>query len=330
MTKKYNVAVVGASGVVGKETLEILAERKFPINKIFAIASDQSLGKKVSFGEKSLHIDMIDDINWDEVDIIFSAAGSKVTNIIKNKNLSKAIIIDKTSAYRLDEQVPLVVPEVNSDDIGFFKKKNIISNPNCCVIPLALTLQPLSKIYPIKRVVISTYQSVSGAGKNAMEALYNQTKKKFVYTEDEEQEEQNYAFNVIAKIGQIEDNGYTIEENKIIKELQRILGDKIQITATSVRVPVFVGHSFSVNVEFADNVRIDYIQDALKQHPWIMVQDEHVEPIDISGTDQVFVSRVRKDTSCSNAINMWVVSDNLRRGAALNSVHIAEKLIKLL
>jgi len=330
MTKKYNVAVVGASGVVGKETLEILAERKFPINKIFAIASDNSLGKKVSFGDESLHIDMMDDINWDEIDIIFTAAGSKVTNTITNRNLSKAIIIDKTSAYRLDEQVPLIVPEVNSDDIGFYKKKNIISNPNCCVIPLSLTLQPLSKVCPIKRVVISTYQSVSGAGKNAMEALYNQTRKKFVYTEDEEQNEQNYAFNVIAKIGPIEDNGYTGEENKIIKELQRILGDKIQITATSVRVPVFVGHSFSVNVEFADTVKINDIKDSLKQNPWIVLQDEHVEPADVSGTDHVFVSRLRKDTSHPNAINMWVVSDNLRRGAALNSVQIAEKLISML
>lgn len=330
MTRKYNVAVVGASGVVGKETLEILAERKFPINKIFAIASDRSLGKKISFGDESLHIDMMDDIDWDEIDIIFTAAGSKVTNVITNKNLSKAIIIDKTSAYRLDEEVPLVVPEVNADNIGFYKKKNIISNPNCCVIPLALTLEPLSKVCPIKRVVISTYQSVSGAGKDAMEALYNQTRKKFVYTEDEEQEEQNYAFNVIAKIGPIEDNGYTGEENKIIKELQRILGDKIQITATSVRVPVFVGHSFSVNVEFTDNVRINDLKDALNQNSWIVLQDEHVEPLDASGTDHVFVSRLRKDTSCPNAVNMWVVSDNLRRGAALNSVQIAERLIGLL
>lgn len=330
MTRKYNVAVVGASGAVGKETLEILAERKFPINKIFAIASDRSLGKKVSFGDESLHIDMMDDVDWNKIDIIFTAAGSKLTNIITGKNLSKAVIIDKTSAYRLDEKVPLVVPEVNSDDIGFYKNKNIISNPNCCVIPLALTLEPLSKICPIKRVVISTYQSISGAGKNAMEALYNQTRKKFVYTEDEDQEEQNYAFNVIAKIGSIEDNLYTSEENKIIKELQRILGDQIQITVTSVRVPVFVGHSFSVNVEFAHNININNLKSALKQNAWIVLQDEHVEPIDASGTDHVFVSRLRKDTSCLNAINMWVVSDNLRRGAALNSVQIAERLIGLL
>jgi aspartate-semialdehyde dehydrogenase len=332
MTKKYNIAVVGATGVAGKETIQILAERNFPIAKIFAIASDDSLGKKINFGNNNLTVDRIDDIGWSDIDIIFSSAGSEVTKLLVNKISKKSIVIDKTSLYRLDKKVPLIVPEVNKTDIKFYTEKNIISNPNCCVIPLALSLKPLDNFNKIKRVIVSTYQSMSGAGKKGMEALYEQTKKKFVYLEDEEEidENENFAFNIVPKIGVLDDNGYTDEENKIILELNRILGDDIKITATSVRVPVFIGHAFSVNVEFEESFSILEIENILNNAPGVTLTQDPVTPAEASGLDGVFVSRLRQDYSTLNALNMWIVTDNLRKGAALNAVQIAENLISLL
>jgi aspartate-semialdehyde dehydrogenase len=347
MQKKYNIAVIGATGVVGRETLEILADRKFPINKILAIASEESLGKKVSFGDESVYVDLLEDVNWSEIDIIFSSAGSEVTKLFIDKCALNTIVIDKTSLFRLDPDVPLIVPEINSEDIGFYVQKNIIANPNCCVIPIALTLNPLNNFNKIKRVVISTYQSMSGAGKSAMEALYDQTKKKFVYINDEYDEEDenyyegeeqeisnpqgtNFAFNIIPQIGQIDVDGYSSEESKIILELNRILGEDIGITVTSVRVPVFIGHCFAVNIEFENDFVLDDMIDALINAPGLVVSKGIVTPVDISGSDQVFVSRVRQDNSVANAVNLWVSSDNLRKGAALNAVQIAEKLIDIL
>ena len=332
MTQKYNIAVVGATGAAGKETLQILAERNFPIAQIFAIASDDYLGKKIGFGNSSLTVDRIDDIGWSDIDIIFSSAGAEVTKLLINKISKKSIVIDKTSLYRLDEKVPLIIPEINKTDIQLYREKNIISNPNCCVIPLALALKPLDDFNKIKRVVVSTYQSMSGAGKTGMEALYEQTKNKFVYLEDEENidEDENFAFNIVPKIGALDDNGYTDEENKIILELNRILGNKIKITATSVRVPVFIGHAFSVNVEFEESFSILEIENVLNNAPGITLTQIPVTPSQAAGLDGVFISRLRQDYSALNGLNMWVVTDNLRKGAALNAVQIAENLISLL
>jgi aspartate-semialdehyde dehydrogenase len=334
MNKKYNVAVIGATGAVGRETLETLAERNFPINNIFAVASDRSLGKKVSFGASDLHIDLIEHVNWDEIDIVFSSAGSEITKLFTEKLPQNVIVIDKTSVYRLDKDVPLIIPEVNIEDIHLYTNKNIIANPNCCVIPLAIILKPLDNLNKIKRVVVSTYQSISGAGKNSMEALYEQTKKKFVYIEESEEDEQestqNLAFNIIPQIGPLEDNGYSDEENKIILELNRILGDEIKITATSVRVPVFIGHCFSVNIEFEDIFYMEDIENTLRNLPGVILSHKAITPTEISGSDEVFVSRLRQDNSSPNSINLWIAADNLRKGAALNAVQIAETLIKLL
>jgi aspartate-semialdehyde dehydrogenase len=332
MKNKYNIAVIGATGAVGRETLNILAEREFPANKLFAIASNDSLGKKVSFGDKNLHIDLIDDVPWEEVDIVFSSAGSKITKLFVDKLSGNTVVIDKTSLYRLDKDVPLIIPEVNIEDIGFYVNKNIIANPNCCVIPLALTLKPLDSLSKIKRVVVSTYQSMSGAGKNAMEALYEQTKKKFVYIDEGEDEQEsknpNLAFNIIPKIGDIYEDGYTDEETKIMLELNRILGEHMQITVTSVRVPVFIGHCFSVNIEFEDDINLQDIENVLENSSGVILSTKIITPTDVSGSDQVFVSRLRRDNSTKNAINLWVAADNLRKGAALNAVQIAENLIK--
>jgi aspartate-semialdehyde dehydrogenase len=339
MTIRYNVAIVGATGAAGRETIQILAERNFPVARVFALASDASLGKKISFGNENLTVDRIDDIDWNDVDIVFSSAGSEVTELLI-KTLTKGlfkrpIVIDKTSLYRLDEQVPLIIPEINIIDIGLYTTKNIISNPNCCVIPLALTLKPLDNFNKIKRIVISTYQSMSGAGTKGMEALYEQTKKKFAYLEEHDEQEDigknsNIAFNVIPKIGSINNNGYSGEENKIILELGRILGSDIKITATSVRVPVFIGHGFSVNVEFEQKFSILEVENILSNAAGITLTQDPVTPIEISGLDNVFVSRLRPDYSSPNALNMWIITDNLRKGAALNAVQIAENLINLL
>jgi len=335
MTRKYNIAIVGATGAAGRETVQILSERNFPIAKIFAVASDDSLGKKISFGPSDLTVDRIEDIDWSDIDIIFSSAGEAVTKSLVEKTLKRSIIIDKTSLYRLDKQVPLIVPEINKTDIKLYTAKNIISNPNCCVIPLALALKPLDDFNKIKRVVVSTYQSMSGAGTKGLEALYEQTKKKFVYLEEMEDQEDidensNIAFNITPKIGALDDAGYTDEENKIISELNRILGEDIKITATSVRVPVFIGHGFSVNVELKEEFSILEIENILNQAPGITLTREPVTPTEASGLDSVFVSRLRHDYSSPNSLNMWVVTDNLRKGAALNAVQIAENLISLL
>jgi aspartate-semialdehyde dehydrogenase len=341
--KKYNIVVVGATGVVGRETLDILASRNFPYGSVSAVASEHSLGKKASFGDRNLHIDLLEDIAWHNTHLVFACAGSKVSAQISAKLPKSCVMIDKTSLYRLDKQVPLVVPELNAEDIKLYTNKNIIANPNCCVIPLAIVLGALKSFSKIKRVVISTYQSMSGAGKNAMEQLYEQTKNKFVYlsrSEDEDEDEDEHdlqervgnsvAFNINPQIGPLLDNNYTDEEQKIISELGRILGEEIAITVTSVRVPVFIGHCFAVNVEFEEGADLAKAEQILQQAQGIVLSSKVITPAAVSGSDDVFVCRLRLDSSCSNAINFWVASDNLRKGAALNAVQIAENLIPLL
>ena len=345
--KLYNIAVVGATGVVGRETLDILSSRDFAVNKIFAVASENSLGKKVSFGDQDLHVDMIDDIDWSIIDIVFASAGSKTTQSLIPKLHDRCILIDKTSAYRLDDDVPLIIPEINAHDISLYGAKNIISNPNCCVIPLALTLHSLGRVNPIKRVVISTYQSISGAGTKAMEDLHEDTIRKFGYINnadqnhghDHDQDENEtdvsmnkstIAFNIRPQIGDIGKNGYSDEENKIILELQRLMGHALPITVTSVRVPVFIGHCFSVNIEFEYDVDLSIFEKVIKNQPGLEFSDKILTPVEISGTDTVHICRMRLDNSCDTAINLWIASDNLRKGAALNAVQIAEHLINII
>ena len=332
--KKYNIAVIGATGNVGREVLSILDERNFPVNNIYAIASQASLGKDVSFGDnKILKIQNIDSLDFAEVDIAFFAAGSEVSKeYAKKAAQAGCIVIDKASHFRMNKDVPLIVPEVNSDALK--NHKNIIASPNCSVIPLVVALKPLHDAAQIKRIVVSTYQSVSGAGKRAMEELYKQTKGKFIYQEAVPQEfPKPIAFNVIPQIDEFMGSGETKEEWKMTVETKKILGEEIELTATCVRVPVFLGHSASVNIEFEENLSASDAKKLLKSAPGIKVLDSHKDagyatPLDVVREDEVFVSRIRKDPTIDSGLSLWVVSDNLRKGAALNAVQIAEALIK--
>ncbi|ABE04901.1 aspartate-semialdehyde dehydrogenase [Rickettsia bellii] len=335
MTKKYNIAVIGATGNVGRETLNILAERNFPINKIYAVASNNSIGKKVSFGEQVLQISSLDDLDFEEIDIAFFSAGSEVSKkfipiaIVKN-----CMVIDKSSFFRLSEDIPLIVPEANLSTLKDFAIKNIISNPNCIAIPLAVVLKPLDNEISIKRVVISTYQSVSGAGKAGMDELYDQTKSKYIFEEKSPNIfPKQIAFNLFPHIGDLNKDGYTSEESKIALELQKIIGDHLKVSVTSVRVPVFVGHSISVNIEFSSKVDAKEVEEILEDADGVVMISQtkdlaYISPTEVVGEDAVYVSRIRDDESKENAINLWITCDNLRKGAALNSVQIAEELIK--
>jgi aspartate-semialdehyde dehydrogenase len=337
-TKKYNIAIVGATGNVGRETIKILAERNFPVSKVYAIASQGSLGKKISFGEDEvLVVEALEDFDFSNVDIVFSSAGSKISKQFVSKATAQgAVVIDKTSLFRMDKDVPLIVPEVNSTEIAKFKKLGIIANPNCITIPIATILKPLDNAVSIKRIVISTYQSTSGAGAKAMDELYEQTKAKYYYqSSDNKAFERQIAFNVIPKIDSFEPDGYTGEETKIINELRKILGNHTVVTATCVRVPVFIGHSIALNVEFDGEMNASDAYELLSEADGIVAipqnsEEKYTTPVESVGQDEVFVSRIRDDASQKNTINMWVVTDNLRKGAALNAVQIAESLIKYL
>jgi aspartate-semialdehyde dehydrogenase len=333
--KKYNIAVIGATGNVGREVLSILDERKFPVGNVYAVASNSSLGKEVSFGEyEILKIQAIDSLDFSKIDIAFFAAGSNVSKEYASKAAEAGcVVIDKSSHFRMKADVPLIVPEVNADAMK--GHKNIIASPNCSVIPIMLALKPLHEEAQIKRIVVSTYQSVSGAGKSAMDELFRQTKGILMYQEAEAKIfPKRIAFNVIPQIDDFMASGETKEEWKMTVETKKVLGNEIELTATCVRVPVFVGHSASVNVEFEENLSVAEAKKLLKSAPGIRVEDSHkdggyVTPIDIVREDDVFVSRIRKDATVDSGLNLWVVSDNLRKGAALNAVQIAEKLVKL-
>ena len=332
--KKYNVAIIGATGNVGRELLSILDERQFPINNIYAVASASSLGKEVSFGDtRILKIQTIDSLDFSNIDIAFFAAGSAVSKEYAHIAAeSGCIVIDKSSHFRMNANVPLIVPEVNAEAMR--GHKNIIASPNCSVVPLMLALKPLHLAASIKRVVVSTYQAVSGAGKAAMEELHQQTKGMFMYQEPAIKTfPKRIAFNLIPHIDEFMGSGETKEEWKMAVETKKILGSEIELTATCVRVPVFIGHSASVNVEFEENLTIAEAKKLLKSAPGITIIDAHKDggyatPIDTVREDAVFVSRLRKDPTLDSGLNFWVVSDNLRKGAALNAIQIAEVLIR--
>ncbi|BFD45949.1 MAG: aspartate-semialdehyde dehydrogenase [Rickettsia endosymbiont of Sergentomyia squamirostris] len=335
MTKQYNIAVIGASGNVGRETLEILFERCFPINKLYAVASSESIGKEVSFGEDSIKIFDIDSVDFSKIDIAFFAAGSEISMKYIPKVVEQGcIVIDKSSFFRLDSDVPLIVPEANLASLKDYTIKNIIANPNCCTAPIATVLKPLDNAVKIKRMVISTYQSTSGAGKRGMDELYEQTKAKYVFSDITPKIfPRQIAFNLFPYIGSVNEGGSTSEESKISLELEKIIGSHAKSSVTCVRVPVFVGHSISMNVEFSGEIDTKEIEEILKESDSIVVNShldktQYISPIDVVGKDLVYVSRIRNDHSQKNTINLWITADNLRKGAALNAVQIAEELIK--
>ena len=334
--KKYNVAVVGATGNVGREILNILDFRNFPVNKIFALASSKSEGVKISYGnDKEIEVSNLEKFDFKGTDIVLSSAGSKISEKFSKKAIKEgSIIIDNTSQFRMTEDVPLIVPEVNPEELSKFKKKKIISNPNCSTIQMVLALKPLHANFKIKRVVVSTYQAVSGAGKAAMDELISQTKD---FLEQKKIKSKNFtkqiAFNLIPHIDVFVEDGYTKEEWKMENETKKILSENIKVSATCVRVPVITSHSESINVEFENNYNLNKVKELLKTASGCKLVDEHVDggyitPLEAQDDFKTYISRVRKDKSNEKAINMWIVSDNLLKGAALNSVQIAETLVK--
>lgn len=331
-----NIAVVGATGNVGRNVLKVLAERSFPADNIYALASKNSVGKEVSYGEnESLVVDSVENFDFSKVNIALFSAGSKVSaKYIPIASKNNCISIDNTPHFRMDPDVPLVVPEVNPEDLktNSFKNKHIIANPNCVVVPIAVAMKPLDDLFGIKRMVISTYQSVSGAGKEAMDELYEQTRGVYTYKSPEPKKfKKQIAFNAIPQIDEFDDNGFTKEENKIREEIKKILNDHIEVVPTCVRVPVFIGHGISLTVEFEDDVNLAKAIEAMQNSEGLVISDlndpfEYKTQVDVSGEGPVFVSRIRKDPSRSNVLCMWIVSDNTLKGAALNAVQIAEML----
>ena len=334
--KACHVAVVGATGAVGNEMVKILEERKFPVSHITLLASERSIGKKLEFNGKLLPIQVLTEESFSGVDIgLFSAGGSISQRFAPIAAASGCVVIDNTSAFRMEPDVPLVVPEVNPEAISMFRNRGIIANPNCSTIQMVLVLKPIHDAVKIKRVVVSTYQAVSGTGKKAIEELIEQTRdllssrepKVSVYPH-------RIAFNCLPHIDVFLDNGYTKEEMKMVNETKKILDDqKIAVTATTVRVPVLYGHSESVNIQTEGKLTAEQVRGILSQAPGVKVVDDpqmniYPLPIDAAGKDDTFVGRIREDESIKNGINMWVVSDNIRKGAALNAVQIAEILVR--
>ena len=331
----YKVAVVGATGNVGKEMLNILAEREFPVDEIVALASRNSLGTEVSFGDKTLKTKDLAEFDFTGWDIAFFAIGSDATKVYAPKAASQGcVVIDNSSLYRYDPDVPLVVPEVNAEAVDGYKAKNIIANPNCSTAQMVVALKPLHDRAKIKRVVVATYQSVSGTGKEAMDELWNQTKGMFVPGQEVAPKvyPKQIAFNVIPHIDVFLDDGSTKEEWKMVVETKKILDPKIKLTATCVRVPVFVSHSEAVNIEFENPITADEAREILRKAPGCLVIDKHepggyVTPYEAAGEDATYISRIREDATVENGLALWCVSDNLRKGAALNAVQIAELLL---
>jgi aspartate-semialdehyde dehydrogenase len=330
----YKVAVVGATGNVGREMLNILDERKFPADEVVALASRRSMGVEVSYGDRTLKVKALEHYDFSDVDICLMSAGGSVSKEWSPKiGAAGAVVIDNSSAWRMDPDVPLIVPEVNADAVKGFTKKNIIANPNCSTAQLVVALKPLHDAAVIKRVVVATYQSVSGAGKDAMDELFSQTKA--VYTNSElinKKFPKRIAFNVIPEIDVFMEDGYTKEEWKMMAETKKILDPKIKLTATCVRVPVFVGHSEAVNIEFEKPITPDQARNILRHAPGCLVIDKHepggyVTPYEAAGEDATYISRIREDATVENGLVLWCVSDNLRKGAALNAIQIAEVLI---
>ena len=329
----YRLAVVGATGNVGREMMDILEELQFPVDEIHAVASRKSQGVEVSFGDRTLKCQNLETFDFSKVDIVLMSAGGDVSREWSEKiGKQGPIVIDISSAFRMDPDVPLIVPEVNPDAIHMAKRKNIIANPNCSTAQLVVALKPLHDAARIKRAVVATYQSVSGTGKKAMDELWTQTKAIYglgdatpkVYPKQ-------IAFNVLPFAGDLKDDGYTSEEEKMWKETHKILDPDIKLTVTCVRVPVFVGHCEAVNLEFEDPMDAEDAREILREAPGVLVVDKPeddgwVTPVEAAGDFAVFVSRIRNDPTVENGLNLWVVSDNLRKGAALNAVQIAQLL----
>ncbi len=332
----YKVAVIGATGNVGREMLATLAAREFPASEVVALASSRSVGKEVSYGEKQvLKVRDLDTYDFRGTDIALSSPGAKVS--AKYSPIAAAagcVVIDNTSYFRMDPDVPLVVPEVNPGAIAGYTKRNIIANPNCSTIQMVVALKPLHDLATIRRVVVATYQSVSGAGRDGMDELFNQTRA--IYVNDPIQRTKftkQIAFNVIPHIDVFLDDGATKEEWKLVVETKKILDPRIRVIATAVRVPVFIGHAEAVHLEFEKPITADEAREALRRAPGITVIDHradegYVTPVEVAGDDPVFVSRIREDSTVENGIALWVVADNLRKGAALNAVQIAEVLVR--
>jgi aspartate-semialdehyde dehydrogenase len=330
----YKVAVVGATGNVGREMLAILAERTFPADEVVALASRRSLGVEVSYGDQTLKIKALEHCDFSDVDICLMSAGSAVAKEWAPKVAAAgAVVIDNSSCWRYDSDVPLVVPEVNAHALADFRKRGIIANPNCSTAQLVVALKPLHDKAKIKRVVVSTYQSVSGAGKEAMDELFSQTKAVFTLGEMEAKKfSTRIAFNLIPQIDVFMEDGFTREEWKMVAETKKILDPKIKLVATCVRVPVFIGHSEAINIEFEQPISADEAREVLRTAPGVLVIDKHepggyITPYECAGEDATYVSRIREDATVENGLVLWCVSDNLRKGAALNAVQIAECLI---
>ncbi len=339
MSEKYNIALVGATGNVGREILQILEERNFPIDEIFCLASSRSKGKKLKFNEKEIAVEDLEEFDFSKVHIGLFSPGAEVSAKYAPKAANNGcLVIDNTSYFRMKYEVPLIVPEVNGDVLNNFfeneKRSNIISNPNCSTIQMVVALKPLHDAAIINRIVVSTYQSVSGAGKESMDELFEQTrdiysnksitKKKFT---------KQIAFNAIPQINDFLKNGNTKEEQKMIDETKKILDSNIRVSATCVRIPVFISHAESINLEFDSPLSEVQAREILSNFEGIAVVDYHqdegyVTPVEAAGQDKVYVSRIRRDDTIDNGINLWVVSDNLRKGAALNTIQIAELVVK--
>ena len=331
----YRMVVVGATGNVGREILNVLAERQFPADEVAAVASPRSTGDVIDFGDsgKELKVQNIEHFDFDGWDIALFAAGSEVSRIHAPRAAAAGCtVIDNSSYFRMDPDVPLIVPEVNPEAIDGYRAKNIIANPNCSTAQMVVALKPLHDAATIKRVVVATYQSVSGAGKAGMDELFEQSRNIFVGDSNAPVKfTKQIAFNVIPHIDEFLDDGSTKEEWKMVVETKKILGSAIKVTATCVRVPVFVGHSEAINIEFEDEMSAEQAQSILRESPGVMLVDKredggYVTPVECVGDYATFVSRVREDPTVDNGLSMWVVSDNLRKGAALNAVQIAELL----
>jgi aspartate-semialdehyde dehydrogenase len=330
----YKVAVVGATGNVGREMLDILAERAFPADEVVALASRRSQGTEISFGDRTLKAKTLDTYDFSDVDLCLMSAGGEVSKEWSPKIAAQgAIVIDNSSAWRYDQDVPLVVPEVNAEAVRDVRKKGIIANPNCSTAQLVVALKPLHDRATIKRVVVATYQSVSGAGKDGMDELDRQTKALYSLQEVQEKKfPKRIAFNVIPHIDVFMEDGFTKEEWKMMVETKKILDPKIKLTATCVRVPVFIGHSEAVNVEFEQPLSAEEATQILRSAPGVVVIDKrepggYITPHEAAGEDATYVSRIREDITVENGLTFWCVSDNLRKGAALNAIQIAEALM---
>jgi len=328
-----DIAIVGATGNVGRKTIEVLEKKEIPIDNLYLLASSKSVGKKITFKGKEQVVENLEDFNFSKVKITFFAAGGKISEKFAEKAAKNCLVIDNSSRYRMDPEVPLVVPQVNPEALRNIKK-NIISNPNCSTAQLVIALKPLHDLFTIKRIVVSTYQSVSGGGKAPMDELIKQTQE---VLHGKNVESINFtkqiAFNAIPHIDVFSDEGYTKEELKMTNETKKILDANIELTATCVRLPISISHSESVNIQFEKSFSLEKVKSALNNFEGCKVIDERTDggyatPIDAQGKNETFISRIREDKTVKNGLNLWIVSDNLLRGAALNSVEIAEELIK--